>query len=103
MESRQAPANMPTAPTSNPISCSIILLRGLIECCATGVAQTPLVAAQTGCDRANVRDLAGTQAIDVGGAGAPLRGRALRKDRPASKQRKEEAEHAALARAARQD
>lgn len=103
--SRHAPTNMPSASTYGRNSGKILLLRGLFECCATGVAQAPLVTAQTGRDRPHVGDLAGTQAIDVGGAGTPLRGCTLilRKGCPASKQRKEKAQHAALARTARED
>lgn len=101
----QASKNEPITPTYGRNSGKTLLLRGLIECCATGVAQAPLVTTQTGRDCPHVRDLAGTQAIDVGGAGAPLRGCALilRKGCPAGEQRKEEAQHAALARTARED
>src|SRR5262245_2007826 len=54
-----------------------MLLRGLIKCCAACIAQARSLTAQACGDRAHIGDLAGTKAIDVGGAGPALLGRTL--------------------------
>src|SRR5215831_18751291 len=53
------------------------LLRRLIKRRAAGVAQARPLPAQAGGDRARIRDFAGAEAIDIGGAGAALLGSAL--------------------------
>ena len=79
-----------------------LLRRRLIECCAAGVAETSPVPAQASSDCADIGNLAGTEPIDIRGAGAALLGRTLvlRKCCAAGTQRQEQAERATLAGAA---
>jgi hypothetical protein len=85
------PMNGPVWPQARPKGAAINAVRLLPELRRAGRAQARLLPPQACGDGADVGDFAGTETIDVGGAGAALLGRplVLRECRSGCKQREE--------------